>query len=84
MSTMFRTHDVFELNNEEMKWFKVCVKQAKKCGLNYEIYKTNKHLKLYMTGTKKQFVKYYLKTLLQNKYVSDGILRLVSFIKEKS
>lgn len=82
MIKMFRTHDVFRLNKEEINWFKVCVKQAKKCGLDYEFYKTNKHLKLYMTGTKKQFVKYYLKTLFQNKHISDGILRLMSFIKE--
>lgn len=80
--TYFHTYDIF--NNEDvterMRYFNSCHKAALRCGLTVRCIMKDKYLKLELWGTKSQFVKYYIKTLLKCVYKYDGIKRLITTV----
>mgnify|MGYP007106417578 CR=1 FL=1 len=82
MVKLYRTYDVFDTKNEKARneWLTVCIFDALKCGLSCERVVDGTKTKLYMTGTKKQFVTYYLNTMFYNKHVMAGVRRLMQCI----
>ncbi len=83
MSTLFKTYDIFDIEDEDMRNYCLlcCRTIALQCGLMCKCHLDGINTRLYMLGTKQQFVKYYLKTLLMdNKSIFDGLKRLVSCI----
>lgn len=80
--THIRTYDVFNISdeNKRINMFETCHKKALACGLICLCHIDGIHTKLFMEGTKTQFIKYYLKSLLYTKGKTDGIKRLVSII----
>jgi len=82
--TYFRTTDIFYIEGAEkgFKYFNLCHKKALKCGLVCKCIIDGSVLKLVITGTKYQFLKYYLHTLCENECKWDGIKRIALFLKE--
>ena len=78
----FHTYDIFDNEDvtERMRYFNSCHKAALRCGLTVKCIMTDKYPKLELWGTKSQFVKYYIKTLLKCAYKYDGIKRLMTTI----
>ena len=78
----FHTYDIF--NNEDvtkrMRYFNSCHKAALRCGLTVRCIMKDKYPKLELWGTKSQFIKYYIKTILKCVYKYDGIKRLMTII----
>lgn len=80
--TCFYTYDIFNIKDvtERMRCFDSCRKAALSCGLTVRCIMKDKYLKLELWGTKTQFVKYYIKTLLKCVHKYDGIKRLMTTI----
>ena len=78
----FHTYDIFNIKDVEkrMRYFDSCRKVALKCGLTVRCIIKDKYPKLELWGTKSQFVKYYINTLLNCSYKFDGIKRIISVI----
>ena len=80
--TYFHTYDIF--NNEDvterMRYFNSCHKAALRCGLEVRCIMKEEYPKLELWGTKSQFVKYYIETLLECVCKCDGITRLIKTI----
>ena len=74
-----KTSDIFNIEDAKKRtaYFNFCREKALKCGLicNYHI--EGKNTTLFMEGSKLQYIKYYLATLLANEYKTDGIKRLI-------
>ena len=77
-----RTSDIFNIEDakKRMKYFNFCHEKALKCGLTCKCHIEGKNTTLFMEGSKLQYIKYYLATLLNTKYKTDGIKRLISII----
>ena len=77
-----RTSDIFSIEDakKRMKYFNFCRKKALKCGLICKCHIEGEKTTLFMEGSKLQYIKYYLATLLKTRYKTDGIERLVSII----
>ena len=82
MVTLFRTYDTFNIENSEKrnKFLKKCLRAALKSGLSCSYVMDGTKTRLHMKGTKKQFVTYYLCTMLYNERISDGVRRAISCI----
>lgn len=82
--TYIRTFDLFNIkdNKKRMRYFDFCRKIALECGLICQCHLEGTNTKLFMRGSKWQFVKYYLITLLKTERKTYGIKRLVSVIFE--
>ena len=76
------TFDVFNIEDAKKRiiYFKFCHEKALKCGLTCNAEIDGMGTKLFMSGSKKQFIKYYLATLSANEHKTDGIKRLISII----
>ena len=74
-----RTFDIFNIEDakKRMKYFNFCHEKALKCGLTCKCHIEGKNTTLFMEGSKLQYIKYYLATLLANEYKTDGIKRLI-------
>lgn len=81
----FRTYDTFNIENKEKrnKFLKKCVHAAVKSGLSCGYFLDGTKTSLHMTGTKKQFVAYYLRTILYNERLSDGVRMVIRCISWK-
>ena len=77
-----RTSDIFNIEDakKRMMYFNFCHEKALKCGLTCKCHIEGKNTTLFMEGSKLQYIKYYLATLLKTKYKTDGIKRLISII----
>lgn len=77
-----KTSDIFNFEDakKRMKYFNFCREKALKCGLIYKCHIEGEKTTLFMEGSKWQFIKYYLATLLKTEYKTDGIKRLISII----
>lgn len=82
MVTFFRTYDMFNIENDEKrnKFLKKCLHAALKSGLSCGYVMDGTKTRLHMKGTKKQFVTYYLRTILYNERISDAVQRLINCI----
>lgn len=80
--TYIKTFDVFNIKDAEkrMRYFNFCREKALKCGLICSCHIEDMNTTLFMEGSKQQFVKYYLASLLKTKHKADGIKRLISII----
>lgn len=80
--TYIRCSDVFNIIDEKkrMEYFNFCHEKALKFGLVCKCHIEGMNTTLFMKGSKQQFIKYYLSTLLKTKYKTDGIKRLISII----
>ena len=78
----FHTYDIFDNEDvtKRMRYFNSCHKAALRCGLTVKCIMKDKYPKLELWGTKSQFVKYYIKTLLKCVHKYDGIKRLMTTI----
>lgn len=76
----FNTCDIFGNDDvtERMRCFDSCRKAALRCGLTVRCIMKDEYLKLELSGTKSQFVKYYIKTLLKYAHKCDGIKRFMT------
>lgn len=85
MVAYYRTYDTFNIQNEEKrnKLLKQCLRAALKCGLNCGYAMDGTRTKLYMTGKKKQFVMYYLITVLRYERLTDGVRMVMRCISWK-
>ena len=74
-----KTSDIFNFEDakKRMKYFNFCRKKALKCGLICKCHIEGEKTTLFMEGSKLQYIKYYLATLLANEYKTDGIKRLI-------
>ena len=77
-----RTSDIFDLEDakKRMTYFNFCHEKALKCGLTCKCHIEGKNTTLFMEGSKLQYIKYYLATLLKTEYKTDSIKRLISII----
>ena len=77
-----RTSDIFNIEDakKRMIYFNFCREKALKCGLICKCRIEGEKTTLFMEGSKLQYIKYYLATLLKNEYKTDGIKRLISII----
>ena len=77
-----RTSDIFNLEDakKRMAYFNFCHEKALMCGLTCKCHIDGKNTMLFMEGSKSQYIKYYLATLLKTKDKTDGIKRLISII----
>ena len=80
---MYHTEDVFYNKNKEnrIKWLIRCRRIALKCGLTCRCIDVEGDTpKLEMWGTKRQFLKYYFKTLKFDAEIIDGVKRWFDFL----
>ena len=77
-----KTSDIFNIEDAKKRtaYFNFCREKALKCGLICDYHIEGKNTTLFMEGSKLQYIKYYLATLLKTKYKTDGIKRLISII----
>ena len=80
--TYIRTFDIFNIEDakKRMIYFNFCHEKALKYGLICKCRIEGKNTTLFMEGSKLQYIKYYLATLLKTEYKMDGIKRLISII----
>lgn len=81
--TYIRTFDIFSIENDKKRTmvFDFCHKKALESGLKCQCHLEGTNTKLFMEGSKWQFVKYYSMTILKHERKKiDGIKRLVSII----
>ena len=80
--TYIRTFDIFNIEGakKRMAYFNFCHEKALKCGLTCKCHIEGKNTTLFMEGSKLQYIKYYLATLLKTEYKMEGIKRLISII----
>ena len=81
--TFIRTSDVFNIKNKSVNetYFAYCLRKAIKYGLKcVPNSKDEGIIELKLSGSKKQFVKYYLTTMFKTTNKIDGIKRLISII----
>ena len=85
MVVFFRTYDIFNIENKEKrnKFLKACLRAALKSGLSCGYVLDGAKTRLHLDGTKKQFVKYYLRTILYNESITKGVRRLINCISWK-
>lgn len=85
MVTLFRTCDTFNIENDEKrnKFLKKCLRAALKSGLSCGYVMDGTKTRLHMNGTKKQFVNYYLKTILYNESIANGVRMVIRCISWK-
>lgn len=76
------TKDIFNFKDVGKKWeyYDFCHKEALKCGLSCKCFIDQPFMELELWGSKLQFVKYYVKTLLKCQKKMDGIKRLMQAI----
>ena len=77
-----KTSDIFNIEDAKKRtaYFNFCREKALKFGLICDYHIEGKNTTLFMEGSKLQYIKYYLATLLKTKYKTDGIKRLISII----
>lgn len=77
----YHTYDIFDNESikTRMKYFDFCHNKALKAGLTCKCMIKNGVPILEMWGTKWQFLRYYLRTLLKCGYKIGGIKHFVSF-----
>ena len=77
-----RTSDIFNIEDAKKRtaYFNFCREKALKCGLICDCHIKGEKTTLFMEGSKLQYIKYYLATLLKTEYKTDGIKRLISII----
>lgn len=82
MTKLFKTYDLFDIKDEDTRKYCLlhCLDMALRCGLMCKCHLDGINTRLHMSGTKQQFVKYYLKTLMFNKPFFDGLKRLMYII----
>ena len=82
MIKLFKTYDIFDIKDKDVRehCLLCCRDIALRCGLMCKCHLDGIDTRLYMNGTKQQFVKYYLKTLMCNKHIFDGLKRLLNCI----
>jgi hypothetical protein len=80
--TYFHTYDIFDIKDEvkRKRYFDSCLKEALNCGLTYEYFMENSIIKLELWGSRLEFLRYYLKTLIKCQHKLNGIIRLASFL----
>lgn len=80
--TMYHTIDIFDNVNPvtRMRYFDFCHKRALDIGLICKCSLKDRSSKLEMWGTKCQFLRYYLETLLKCDYKMKGFKRWFSFL----
>ena len=85
MTKLYRTYDLFDIENEEKRndWLTLCIYAALKSGLSCKHVMNGTKTKLHMTGTKRQFIKYYLNTMLYNESFTNAVRRLIYCISWK-
>lgn len=78
----FHTYDIFNIKDVEkrMRYFDLCHEAALRCGLTVRCIMKDKYPRLELWGTKSQFIKYYIKTLLKCEYKHDAIKRIITTI----
>lgn len=78
MSELFKTYDMFDIKDEDTRKYYLlrCRNMALCCGLVCKCHLDGMNTRLYMSGTKLQFVKYYIKSLVFSKSLFDGLKRL--------
>jgi hypothetical protein len=83
--TLYRTYDLFDIENEKQRYdcLTLCIYDALKSGLSCKHVMNGTKTKLYMTGTKRQFIKYYLNTMFYNESFTNAVRRLVNCISWK-
>ena len=74
-----KTSDIFDIKDAKKRtaYFDFCLEKALKCGLICKCHIEGTNTTLFMEGDKLCFIKYYLATLLKDKYKMDGIKRLI-------
>ena len=79
MTELFKTYDIFDIKDKDVREHCLlrCIDIALQCGLMCKCHLNGRDTRLYMNGTKQQFVKYYLKTLTCNKTIFDALKRLL-------
>ena len=77
-----RTSDIFNIEDakKRMTYFNFCHEKALKCRITCKCHIDGKNTTLFMEGSKLQYIKYYLATLLKTRYKTDCIKRLISII----
>lgn len=82
MAKLYRTYDLFNVENEEQRndCLTLCIYAVLQSGLSCKRVMNGARTKLYMTGTKKQFIKYYLNTMSYNKSFTNAVRRLINCI----
>ena len=82
MAKLYRTYDLFDIENEEQRndCLTLCIYAALKSGLSCKHVMNGTKTKLYMNGTKKQFIKYYLSTISYNESFTNTVRRLIKCI----
>lgn len=80
--TCIHTKDIFNIKDTEkkMKYFNSCHKKALKCGLTCRCIIDQPFMELELWGSKWQFIKYYVNTLLKCQRKMDAIKRVMSII----
>lgn len=81
--TYIRTSDIFDYKNAEkrMKYFDFCRKKALKYGLTCRCYIDGIDTTLFIEGSKRNVIKYYLATVFKTEDgLINGIKRIISVI----
>lgn len=80
--TYIHTCDIFDEKSrkDRIDHYKFCYRKALKCGLTCKCFIDVDEPRLELSGTKRQFVKYYWLTLLKTDYKIGGIKRLTKFL----
>lgn len=79
------TYDVFDISDpyKRQKMFTKCSKVALKCGLELRSVMKEGFISLELSGSKYQFVKYYIRTISVNENGMNCVKRILDIIKTK-
>lgn len=79
MTVLFKTYDIFDIKDKDVREYCLlrCRDIALQCGLTCKCHLHGRDTRLYLDGTKQQFLMYYLKTLTCTESIFDGLKRLL-------
>ena len=77
-----KTSDIFDIEDakKRMAYFDFCLEKALKCGLTCISHIDGTSTMLFMIGSKKCYIKYYLVTMFKTEHKLNGIKRLIEII----
>lgn len=84
-NTFFHTYDIFNIEDvvTSQRYFDSCHKKALNSGLKCLCLTNDSFKVLVLWGTKHQFLKYYLSTIMAYECKWKGVIRFISFLFEK-
>ena len=79
MTVLFKTYEIFDIKDKDVREYCLLRRRdiALQCGLTCKCHLHGRDTRLYLNGTKQQFVKYYLKTLTCSGSIFNGLKRLL-------